>query len=317
MRDGSKASPTISVVVPCWRSEATIGRCIAALRDQRSPPDFEVIVVDRSPDEATALAARAANPPGPGTLDLALDRAPDRLFPGAARNRGAALARAPWLLFLDSDCVASSDLLEVAAGFAESGPGVFGGSIALPGGAPASARIRHLLEFKESLPGVPARATWQIPSACMLVDRAVFELHGGFPGTRASEDWLFDWAVWSGGHRMRFEPALRIVHLTPSGWRAMASYLRLLGRASGAARRSGGLPGQALVRHPWLAAGLPAARTARALAWCARHSPRDFAFLLVAWPAYLVMSGIWAAGFHQGVRALPGAAPLAPGRGRA
>ena len=188
MRDGSKASPTISVVVPCWRSEATIGRCIAALRDQRSPPDFEVIVVDSSPDEATALAARAANPPGPGTLDLALDRAPDRLFPGAARNRGAALARAPWLLFLDSDCVASSDLLEVAAGFAESGPGVFGGSIALPGGAPASARIRHLLEFKESLPGVPARATWQIPSACMLVDRAVFELHGGFPGTRASED---------------------------------------------------------------------------------------------------------------------------------
>jgi GT2 family glycosyltransferase len=301
MASEPRPSPAISVVVPCWRSEATIGRCIASLRAQEGAPPFEVVVVDSSPDEGTSLAARAANPPGPRELDLVLDRAADRLFPGEARNRGAALARAPWLLFLDSDCVASGDLLATAARLRGAGPVVVGGSIALPVGAPPSARIRHLLEFKESLPGVPARETWQIPSACMLVDRAVFDLHGGFPATRASEDWLFDWAVWSAGHPMRFEPSMRVTHLTPAGFAAMARYLRVLGRASGAARRRGGLPGQALVRHPWLAAGLPFARTARALSWCARHAPRDFAFLLVAWPAYLAMASVWAAGFRQGL----------------
>ncbi len=311
-----RPSPEISVVVPCWRSETTIGRCIAALRDQQGAPPFEVVVVDSSPDEGTVLAARAANPPGPRELDLVLERAADRLFPGEARNRGAALARAPWLLFLDSDCVASSDLLATAARLRGSGPAVLGGSIALPGGAPASARVRHLLEFKESLPGVPARDTWQIPSACMLVERAVFDLHGGFPATRASEDWLFDWEVWTAGHAMRFEPSLRIAHLTPAGWAPMARYLRVLGRASGAARRRGGLPGQAIVRHPWLAAGLPIARTVRAIAWCARHSPRDFAFLLVAWPAYLAMASVWAAGFRRGL-VEGGPRPLAPADGRA
>ncbi|MBU6283508.1 glycosyltransferase [bacterium] len=308
--------PEISVVVPCWRSETTIGRCIAALRGQESAPSFEVVVVDSSPDDGTSLAGRAANPPGPRELDLVVERAADRLFPGEARNRGAALARAPWLLFLDSDCVAGSDLLATAARLRGSGAAVFGGSIALPPGAPPSARVRHLLEFKESLPDVPARDTWQIPSACMLVDRSVFDLHGGFPATRASEDWLFDWEVWSAGHAMRFEPSLRVTHLTRPGWGPMARYLRVLGRASGAARRHGGLPGQALVRHPWLAAGLPFARTARALAWCARHSPRDFAFLLLAWPAYFAMASIWAAGFRRGL-VEGGPRPLAPADDRA
>ncbi|MFM7737646.1 MAG: glycosyltransferase family 2 protein [Alphaproteobacteria bacterium] len=315
MASTSRPFPEISVVVPCWRSERTVGRCIASLRAQGAAPPFEVVVVDSSPDEGTAIAARAANPPGPGELDLVLDRAADRLFPGEARNRGVGHARAPWILFLDSDCVAADDLLTTAARLRGSGPVVVGGSIALPEGAPASARIRHLLEFKESLPGVPARDTWQIPSACMLVDRAVFDLHGGFPATRASEDWLFDWDLWTAGHPMRFEPALRVCHLTPPGWAAMARYLRVLGRASGAARRRGGLPGQAIVRHPWLSAALPFARTARALAWCARHAPRDFGFLLLAWPAYFAMASVWAAGFRQGL-VERGPRPLARAEGR-
>jgi hypothetical protein len=101
---------------------------------------------------------------------------------------------------------------------------------------------------------------------------------------------------------MRFEPSLRVGHLTAPGWRALARYLRVLGRASGAARAAGGLPGQALVRWPVLAFGLPLARTLRALVWCARYAPSEFAFLAIAWPAYLAMASVWAVGFHAGVR---------------
>lgn len=325
-------SPRISVVIPCYRSEATIGRCLRALRAQVGAPVFEVVVVDSSPDGATAREVERANAPVPtsspasrppaeapcGTpriddegdprglprpapLALRLERSPVRLHPGQARNRGASLARSPWLLFLDSDCVPAADLVATAARLRDAGASVVGGSIALRADAPASAHVRHLLEFKENLPGVPARDTWQIPSACALVERSVFEAQGGYPETRASEDWLFDWSVWQAGHRMRFEPSLRVEHLTGAGWGDLARYLGVLGRASGAARRRGGLPGQALVRWPVLALGLPIVRTVRALAWCARFSPGDFRFLLLAWPAYLAMAGVWAAAFHRGV----------------
>lgn len=302
-------TPQVSVIVPAYRAAATIGACIASLRAQRTPVPFEVIVVDSSPDEATAMAASAANPAGPGAIDLRCVRSPGRLFPGSARNLGASLARAPLLLFLDADCEAQVDLLaHVARG---GGSGVVGGSIALAGSRSTSARIRHLLEFKESLPGAPARATWTLPSACVVFQRAVFQRHGGFPDTRASEDWLLNWRMWRAGERMRFDPELRVAHRTPSGWRALASYMLLLGRASGEARRAGGLPGQSVVRRPWLAVALPLARTIRALAWCARYSRSDFAFLLLAWPAYLAMAGVWAVGFHAGVRRAPGRAALA------
>jgi GT2 family glycosyltransferase len=301
--NGSSArDPEIAVVVPAYRATTTIGRCLAALGAQRDAPSFEVVVVDSSPDDATAAAVRAAGTAMSDSLRLRLERSSSRLYPGEARNRGVASTRAPWLLFLDADCIAAPDLLAHAGRTRELGAVAVGGSIALGGPRAASARVRHLLEFKESLPGVPARATWMLPSACLLVERAALERFGGFPDTRASEDWLLDWRMWQAGCPMRFDPRLRVEHLTPAGWGGLARYLRVLGLASGRARRRGGLPGQSVVRFPLLAFGLPFARTARALAWTARHAPEDFRFLLLAWPAYLVMAGIWAGAFYAGVR---------------
>jgi glycosyltransferase involved in cell wall biosynthesis len=295
-------TPLLSVVIPAYRAERTIGDCLESLSVQWEPPPFEVVVVDSSPDDATEKIVRPFTRRVGGPLDLEFVRLPSRAYPGRARNRGAELARAARLLFLDADCVAFPDLLSRVLVALEGGAGVVGAAIGPPQGAWPSARVRHLLEFKESLPGVPFRETWQIPSACMGVDRRVLERHAGFPDTRAAEDWLLNWRMWQAGERMLFDPRLRVIHLTPAGWRALARYSWTLGRESGRARRRGGLPGQALVRHPWLCAGLPLARTLRALVWSARFAPRQFLFLMIFWPAYLVIAAVWAAAFYGGVR---------------
>jgi glycosyltransferase involved in cell wall biosynthesis len=295
--------PDLSVVIPAYRAEETIGACLAALASQREAPPFEVIVVDSSPDERTALAAAPHDRARGGALDLTVVRLPERSYAGPARNLGASGARAAKLLFLDADCRAAPDLLRRACDALDAGPGVVGGAIAHGGPPAVSARVRHLLEFKESLPGAPARATWQLPSACLACDRAVFERHGGFPDARAAEDWRLDWRMWRAGESLRFDPRLRVEHLTPGGWRSLARYCGVLGRASGEARRDEGLPGQIVVRWPLLAFALPFGRTLRALAWCARYDRRELAFLAWAWPAYLAMAGVWAVGFHRGVRA--------------
>ena len=248
------------------------------------------------------MRAIAAEEPWADGCVLRLDRSQERLLPGSARNRGAALARSGRLLFLDADCVAASDLLCRAMEVLDGSTAVASGAIGMPTGISTVARLRHLLEFKESLPSVPRRRTWMLPSACMAIHRQVFERHGGFPSTRASEDWRLDWAMWQAGESMAFEPRMRVVHLTRGGAMDLARYSRLLGYQSGLARREAGLPGQAVVRQPWLWPLLPLGRTLRALLWCGWFAPSELVFLLWAWPGYLFFAGCWALGFRRALR---------------
>ena len=294
--------PSWSIVIPAWEASATIGSCLRSLAGQREAPLFEVLVVDSSPGAATEDAAREVGREFP---NFEYHHLAERAFPGVARNAGAAAARGEWLLFLDADVVAANDLLASADRAQKASPGVVGGAIGLAGKPGVSARLRHIFEFKESLPGVSARKTWQLPTACLAISRERFLAAGGFPNVRASEDWLFNWELWSAGESMRFDPALRVDHATADGWRDFSHYARVLGHASGAARRAGGLPGQWLVRHPWLAGILPAGRTFRALAWCARYSHSDLRLLLWSWPAYFILASVWARDFRRGVLGLP------------
>jgi glycosyltransferase involved in cell wall biosynthesis len=104
--DSERAVPRISVVVPAYNRRATIGRAISSVL-QQSVEDFEVIVVD---DGSTDL-----------TADFVLSFVDDRVRlvrqvnsgPSAARNRGAAVACAAVVTFLDSDDEAQPGWLEV------------------------------------------------------------------------------------------------------------------------------------------------------------------------------------------------------------
>ena len=270
-----KGAPVWSVIIPAWEAQETIGSCLRSLVAQRGAPEFEVLVVDSSTTAATRAVVEEMSPELPGLHYHPLQ---ERAFPGVARNADAAQTKSP---------------------------GVIGGSIGLRQTSSVSARLRHIFEFKESLPGVPLRPTWQLPTACLSISREGFLAAEGFPSLRASEDWLFNWRLWSAGTPMRLDPSLRVDHATADGWRDFARYARVLGHASGKARRMGGLPGQWLVRRPWLALLLPAGRTGRALVWCGRYSLANFLLLLWTWPAYFVLAAIWACEFRRGVLGLP------------
>lgn len=89
----------VSVVIPVYNGEETIGSCLEALKNQ-SLPDFrfEVIVVDDGSTDATASVVLAHK--------IRLIRQPNRGAP-AARNRGIQAARGRWVAFTDADCVPS------------------------------------------------------------------------------------------------------------------------------------------------------------------------------------------------------------------
>ncbi len=97
-------APAVSVVIPVYNDRAGLAACLHALAAQQNVSGgLEVIVVDDGsgdhPEQVLAghAFARLLRQANAG--------------PAAARNRGAAEARAPILAFIDSDCVPAPDWL--------------------------------------------------------------------------------------------------------------------------------------------------------------------------------------------------------------
>lgn len=90
--------PRVSVVIPTFNRARDLRRCLGSLCRQ-TVADFEVLVCDDGSNDDTADVVCEYEP----LLDITYDVSTN--WGGAARprNRGIALARAPYVAFLDSD----------------------------------------------------------------------------------------------------------------------------------------------------------------------------------------------------------------------
>jgi len=107
-------TPVVSVVIPTYRRELLLRRCLAALLTQENTPGpVEIIVVDDgiSPDTRKLVEWLAAQrTPEQPELRYAPQRQ-DARGPAAARNTGWRLARAPVVAFTDDDTIPAADWL--------------------------------------------------------------------------------------------------------------------------------------------------------------------------------------------------------------
>jgi glycosyltransferase involved in cell wall biosynthesis len=102
--------PAVSVIIPLYNKAAYIERALSAVFAQ-SLTDIEIIVVnDGSSDGSDEIVHRHA---GRDSRLRLVSQA--NAGPGAARNRGAALASAPLLAFLDGDDAWDADYLRESA----------------------------------------------------------------------------------------------------------------------------------------------------------------------------------------------------------
>ncbi|MFC1633812.1 glycosyltransferase [Planctomycetota bacterium] len=87
----------VSVIIPAYNSEKSIGQCLKALSEQSYPADsYEVIVVDDGSIDNTPTIAQDH------TIQYIRQ---ENKGPAAARNNGAQKAKGDIILFTDSDCV--------------------------------------------------------------------------------------------------------------------------------------------------------------------------------------------------------------------
>jgi CRISPR system Cascade subunit CasB len=111
-------APLFSIIVPVYNVAADLPACLESILEQ-SGAEFEVIAVDdaSTDDSPTILDEFAGRDPR-----ITVIRQPSNCGLGMARNAGMARARAPYIVFVDSDdMLARGTLARVAERIAETG----------------------------------------------------------------------------------------------------------------------------------------------------------------------------------------------------
>lgn len=111
----ARAEPSLAVVMATYRRPDLLARCLHALVHQSlAAEDYEVIVVDDGPDDATRATVEqvARQSAGrPRVRYLAAPHTDGRRGPAAARNAGWRATQAPIIAFTDDDTVPERDWL--------------------------------------------------------------------------------------------------------------------------------------------------------------------------------------------------------------
>ena len=213
--------PLVSIIIPAWNKWDYTFRCLVSLLEQTREVSTETIVIDNASTDETA----AALPLLPG---LRFHRNASNLGFAKACNQGAALARAPLLLFLNNDTEARPGWLPPLVRAMESAPDVamVGAKLLYPDGSLQHAGVA--VGYAMPLPITPfhlhARQPPEVSSqqlelsavtaACMLVKAEVFHALGGFDEAYVNgyEDMDLCFKVREAGHRILYSPESVLVH---------------------------------------------------------------------------------------------------------
>jgi glycosyltransferase involved in cell wall biosynthesis len=232
----ASAEPEVAVVVPTRDRPASLGRCLAALEEQRFPAAYEVVVVDDASAERSSIAEVVSRYPHARVVGA------DGAGPAAARNRGARAARGRFVLFTDDDCEPAPDWLgRLTAALGREADAVSGRTVnglsENPLAEASQTIANHLVEAsRNSGAGVPFATSNNL--GCTVEVLAAIPFDERYPRAGGEDrDWCARLAA--AGFVLVPEPAAVVVHrheLDLAGfWRQHLSY----GRGAFRFRRSG------------------------------------------------------------------------------
>jgi GT2 family glycosyltransferase len=219
---------TLSIVIPAYRSEQTIVRCLETFLAQDVAA--EIIVVDSSPDQLSAGLASAI--PGITVLTSAV-----RLLPHAARNVGVGASTGDLLLFSDPDIYPESGAVTSLLSAWDTSGGAIAAAL-MPAGDGYLERGLHLTKFDLWLPGGAPREIDIAPTCGLLCTREAWERVGGFRDDLMLGDTVFSNALRSSGVSIHLEPRAVFLHDHVGTWRGLLAERYARGRELGGLRRA-------------------------------------------------------------------------------
>ncbi len=194
-------SPAISVVIPAFNAERTLGAVLLALQGQDDPAD-EVIVVDDGSQDRSAFLARSH-----GATVVTPQRAGG--FAGGARNAGWDAATGDVVVFLDSDAIPGAGWLDGLRRALTEYPGAIVGCARRFSGQSPWGWVAHLQTETPYLENGDPREVRFVSSYCIAVPRDAplrwDESYGG-------EDGIFCIDAIDAGIPLVFDPRFHAFH---------------------------------------------------------------------------------------------------------
>lgn len=203
--------PCISVVVPFYNSQRTIGACIESLLAQEDVgAAYEILLIDNRSSDASATIA------GKYSQLLLLDEPTPGAY--AARNTGIRQARAPIIALTDADCVVDPDWLRsILDGMADPHTAILIGHCRYPARASIALRLLGAYENAkaEYLLGRCSPAHHFAYANNMAVRASVFEELGPFEQwpRAADSELVHRMAARRPDLALRYRDSMRITHL--------------------------------------------------------------------------------------------------------
>lgn len=210
----------IAVIIPHYNDPERLTRCLDALVPQAGP-DVEIVVADNA-STVDLEQVRAAFP----TVRFVTE--PDS-GAGPARNRGVAETIAPWLMFIDADCLPASDWLAVGRRVAKEGT-IIGGRVDVFHETPPPRSGAEAFEqvFAFRMQSYLTKAAF-LGAGNLVTSRMVFEDVGGFrPAVSEDKEWSQRAAA--AGYTLAFEDGFAVGHPSRQDWPALRHKWRRLTR---------------------------------------------------------------------------------------
>jgi len=219
---------SLSIIILNWNGGQVLQDCLASIYDHPASLSFEVIVVDNASTDGSPERATARFP------QVRLLRNERNLGFAAGNNRGMAVARGRYFLFLNNDTLVLDGALDALVAEAQAHPeaGIIGPKLLNPDGSLQRScgtfpglltefldqtmlhRLFPLYKMGYRAYQAPREVDW-VTGACMLVRREVYEQIGGldegFHMFLEDVDWCLrarqaGWKVW-------YTSRARVVHL--------------------------------------------------------------------------------------------------------
>ncbi len=210
--------PGVSIIVVTYNDRERLIDCLQSLKNQTfSPARTEIIVIDDGSTDGTSNVVE----------NLFTDvRLITKTNEGAdlSRNRGIAESTGPWIVFIDSDCVAPRNWLETLVGTLEkNSSAVVGGRVIHRG--PFLRRVVGIADFGE-YQGLIRREVRCLPTCNLGLARSTLgEVRFDPRLADAGGDTLFTETLRRGGATLIYEPEVAVEH------RPSVSFGQLMKRA--------------------------------------------------------------------------------------
>lgn len=204
----------LSVIIPVRNQAGALGRLLDKLREQATPPDWqvEVIVVDNGSTDHTATVIKAS----PFTYAPCTE-----LGSGAARNAGVAASRGSLLYFMDADTLPGSNeqfvaVVDIASRIGPGRFGAFGGVVVIPPNQrwnPIAIADHWACWFNWHPVRPPERTNLFQPGLSLVATRRAFDAVGGFDNSlTVMQDMEFQHRLMKRGFAIYFTPRLVVMH---------------------------------------------------------------------------------------------------------